>query len=81
MAKTRPIVTKEMLADWKENPVTVEYFEGIKFKIRVLESDTSLGQILDYDNPPGTAMRIAKIVGHMEGLRDALEVELETGEF
>ncbi len=68
-------ITKQDLADWMQNPVTKAFQEGIKAKIRQIEKAVGAGELLDSGNPFATHSNVSRLVGRIEGLQDALEVD------
>lgn len=70
--------TKDELAQWKQNAVTKEYFNALKQQqieiARTLAGGGSLTGGLT------TCETTARLVGRVEGLEDALTVELYTEE-
>lgn len=71
-------ITKRDLAEWMESPVTRAWFKGIKAKMSQLEGMAGNGSMLNAGNPFETHSNISRVVGRIEGLNDALEIDDET---
>jgi hypothetical protein len=71
-------ITKNDLAEWLGNPVTRAYQAGIKSKVEELQKSVASGQFLNMSNPYETAANIARVIGHIDGLKDALEIDNDT---
>lgn len=71
------MIKKEDLGEWMANPVTRAYFAGIKDKI--LRSSLALGDGITCNTASvdETAIETAKMVGRIQGWKDALEIDTE----
>ncbi len=67
-------ITRQQVSDWKQSEVTRAYFEGIGQKIEELAGILAAGASLG-DN---VAQTTARYVGRIEGLSDALDVDIAT---
>lgn len=67
-------ISKQRVSEWLEDPVTRAYFQGLDFAIEQykdeLASGATLGELADQTT--------AKVVGIIQGLRAAREIDLET---
>jgi hypothetical protein len=67
-------ITRQQVSDWKQNEVTRAYLAGIKEQIKSIEFMLGTGGTLGEN----VAQETARYVGRIEGLIDALEVDIET---
>ena len=70
-------ITKNDYLDWRALPVTKDYFESIQDKVKELEIRLGLGHFLDSESAEATSIAYARIVGHIEGLNDRLEIDAD----
>lgn len=77
-------LTRDDLAQWRNNPVTKEYFNALRQKQIDLARYMAAGGTLTSPGLEGndapTEEKTAKTVGRIAGLEDALTVELATEE-
>lgn len=71
------VITKQDLSEWKQDPVTIAWFHGIKLKAKELKEGMAIGQTIDVDSADGTAIKTAKMVGQIQGLYDAILINEE----
>ena len=70
------MINRQDVIDWLESPVTLAYFEGVKFKVRELEKALGRGTTLNDDNPHSTIVATAKMIGQIEGHKDDIDVDI-----
>ena len=61
--------------DWKDSPVTQEYFRQVSLKIREHMISLGNGVTLNTQSADQTAIETAKAVGAVEALQDILDIE------
>jgi hypothetical protein len=67
-------ITRRMVDEWMQSEVTRAYFSGIKEQIKDIKNSIASGSTL-YEY---AEQNTARAVGRIEGLEDALEVDVET---
>ncbi len=68
------MIKKEDVLEWKQHRVTQAYFEGIRELQKLLQENIGRGVTLTNHAERDTA----RAIGRIEGLEDALDVDLDT---
>lgn len=70
-------VSRDEVANWLSDPVTKLVHSKIQELIKEAILSVGAGGVLDADRPENTAQNYAKLVGYIQGLRTAINIEFE----
>ena len=71
------VITKEEFAEWKSLKVTQAFRHSVESRIKDLILSLGDGHTLNTESVDQTALKTARCVGLIEGLRALLDVDLE----
>uniref|UniRef100_A0A6M3JYI6 Uncharacterized protein n=1 Tax=viral metagenome TaxID=1070528 RepID=A0A6M3JYI6_9ZZZZ len=67
------MLTKEMLAEWRQNPTTREVFKRLRTMINEIEGELGAGRTLVHSSAEETLAHTARAVGRIAGINELLE--------
>lgn len=71
---------KDDIAEWRQNPVTMQVFRHFRFVIREAADALAAGRTLDHASAEQTLANTAHEVGRIAGIKEVLEFGIETRE-
>lgn len=67
------MLTKETLAEWRQNPTTREVFKHFRGVIRGLEEQIGCGSTLNHSSAEETLANTARDIGIITGIKSVIE--------